>query len=46
MKLFSGQPSEWNELVSSLPNSHILQSWEWADVKAKYGWKSNPFYLG
>jgi len=44
MKLFSGQPSEWNKLVSSLPNSHILQCWEWADVKAKYGWMPTPFF--
>jgi lipid II:glycine glycyltransferase (peptidoglycan interpeptide bridge formation enzyme) len=43
MKLYSGLPSEWNQLVSSLPNSHILQCWEWADVKAKYGWKPTPF---
>ncbi len=43
MRSFSGQPSEWNKLVSSLPNPHILQCWEWADVKAKYGWKPTPF---
>jgi lipid II:glycine glycyltransferase (peptidoglycan interpeptide bridge formation enzyme) len=43
MKVFSGQPSEWNTLVSALPNSHLLQSWEWGGVKAKYGWKPVPF---
>lgn len=43
MKLFSGLSSDWNKLVSSLPNAHILQSWEWADVKAKYGWIPTPF---
>ena len=43
MRIFTGTPSEWNQIVSSLPNSHILQCWEWADVKAKYGWKPTPF---
>jgi len=43
MKRFTDTPSEWNRLVSSLHNPHILQCWEWADVKAQYGWKPNPF---
>jgi len=30
--------SAWNSLISSLPNPHFLQSYEWAQVKAKYGW--------
>lgn len=42
MKSFSGLPSEWNQLVSALPNSHILQCWEWAEVKSKYGWIPTP----
>ena len=33
----------WNQLISSLPNPHFLQTYEWAQVKAKYGWK--PIYL-
>lgn len=44
MKLFSGHPSDWNKLIASLPNSHILQSWEWSSVKSKYGWKPTPFF--
>jgi len=32
----------WNELIASLPNPHFLQTHEWAQVKAKYGWK--PYY--
>jgi peptidoglycan pentaglycine glycine transferase (the first glycine) len=43
MQAFNGQPSEWNQLVSSLPISHFLQTWEWAQVKAKYGWEPMPF---
>lgn len=30
--------AEWNRLVAGLPGAHLLQSWEWGDLKAKYGW--------
>jgi len=33
----------WDQLISSLPNPHFLQTYEWAQVKSKYGWK--PIYL-
>jgi lipid II:glycine glycyltransferase (peptidoglycan interpeptide bridge formation enzyme) len=29
---------EWNTAVLSLPNPHVLQSWEWGDFKARHGW--------
>ena len=32
----------WNSLISKLPNPHMLQTYEWGQVKAKYGW--NPLY--
>ncbi len=32
----------WNSLISKLPNPHFLQTYEWGQVKAKYGW--NPLY--
>ncbi|MDD2921921.1 MAG: peptidoglycan bridge formation glycyltransferase FemA/FemB family protein [Anaerolineales bacterium] len=32
----------WNQIISSLPNPHFLQTYEWAQVKAKYGWI--PYY--
>jgi lipid II:glycine glycyltransferase (peptidoglycan interpeptide bridge formation enzyme) len=32
----------WNEIVGSLPNPHILQSWEWGQVKSQFGWQ--PFH--
>jgi len=43
MHIFNGQPSEWDQIISSLPDPHFLQTWEWAQVKAKYGWESMPF---
>jgi len=33
----------WNSIISSLPNPHFLQTYEWGQVKAKYGWQ--PIYL-
>jgi len=33
----------WNSLLSQLPNPHFLQTYEWGQVKAKYGWE--PIYL-
>jgi lipid II:glycine glycyltransferase (peptidoglycan interpeptide bridge formation enzyme) len=43
MQPFTGQPAEWNDLISTLPISHVLQTWEWAQVKSKYGWQPMPF---
>ncbi|MEW6241388.1 MAG: peptidoglycan bridge formation glycyltransferase FemA/FemB family protein [Chloroflexota bacterium] len=34
--------SLWNQLIASLPNPHFLQTYEWGQVKAKYGW--TPLY--
>jgi len=33
----------WNSIISKLPNPHFLQTYEWGQVKATYGWK--PIYL-
>jgi lipid II:glycine glycyltransferase (peptidoglycan interpeptide bridge formation enzyme) len=40
---FAGPPPSWNELVASLPLAHLLQTWEWSQVKARYGWLPMPF---
>lgn len=32
----------WNQIVSALPSPHFLQTYEWGQVKAKYGWL--PYY--
>ncbi len=41
MKPYSG--SNWNTLISQLPEPHFLQTNKWAQVKAKYGWQPMPF---
>jgi lipid II:glycine glycyltransferase (peptidoglycan interpeptide bridge formation enzyme) len=32
----------WNHLIAGLPQPHILQTWQWSQVKAAYGWQ--PFF--
>jgi peptidoglycan pentaglycine glycine transferase (the first glycine) len=36
------QAQAWNDLVASLPGAHVLQTWEWAQVKAQFGWEPDP----
>src|SRR5512145_2376160 len=33
----------WNSIISKLPAPHFLQTYEWGQVKAKYGWQ--PIYV-
>lgn len=33
--------NKWNQLISRLPNHHLLQTFEWGQVKAKYNWVPN-----
>lgn len=36
------EASAWNHLIGSLPGSHLLQTWEWSQVKTRYGWQPMP----
>ena len=29
----------WNDLIASMPDPHILQSWEWGKIKNQFGWQ-------
>jgi lipid II:glycine glycyltransferase (peptidoglycan interpeptide bridge formation enzyme) len=31
--------SEWNQFISKHPNGHVLQSGEWGELKAAFGWQ-------
>jgi lipid II:glycine glycyltransferase (peptidoglycan interpeptide bridge formation enzyme) len=30
----------WDEVVSSLPHAHLLQSWAWGEFKSRHGWQA------
>lgn len=36
-------PVKWNDLIRNFPQAHLLQTSQWADLKAFYGWE--PFFL-
>ena len=29
----------WNTALGTLGDGHLLQSWQWGELKSKYGWK-------
>lgn len=33
---------KWDALLARLPGAHVLQTWEWAQVKSEYGWQPHP----
>ncbi len=37
--------ADWRTLLASLPDPHLLQSWEWGAVKAQTGWHAEHFAL-
>lgn len=37
------QPEDWNSILRSLPEAHLLQTWQWSQVKAPLGWQPLPF---
>jgi peptidoglycan pentaglycine glycine transferase (the first glycine) len=40
--LYPSDSFSWNRLIGALPDPHLLQTWEWAQVKARYGWQPVP----
>lgn len=32
--------AEWNSLLGEIPRAHVLQTWEWGEFKAHYGWQA------
>ncbi len=43
MEAFTGNGAAWNALLAGLPHPHFLQTWEWGQVKAAWGWQPHPF---
>lgn len=46
-----GQPqavrsaSAWQQTLAKLPAPHVLQSWEWGQIKAQTGWQAERFVM-
>jgi peptidoglycan pentaglycine glycine transferase (the first glycine) len=38
-------PLEWQSTLATLPDPHVLQSWEWGVIKAQTGWRAERFSL-
>lgn len=36
--------NHWNDLIATFPEPHILQTWEWGQVKIYNGWNPIPIY--
>ncbi len=43
MRPFQGTASRWNHIIAQFPGAHLLQTWEWAQIKAAQGWAPMPF---
>jgi peptidoglycan pentaglycine glycine transferase (the first glycine) len=43
MRAYTGTPSRWNEIVAQFPGAHLLQTMDWAQIKAAQGWQPMPF---
>ncbi len=35
--------SRWNDILLTFPDGHILQTREWAGIKASVGWQAEPY---
>ena len=35
-------PENWNEIIAALPGASLLQTSQWAEVKAQMGWEAFP----
>ena len=33
--------NNWTKIIQSFPQPHFLQTWEWGEIKEKYGWKKD-----
>jgi lipid II:glycine glycyltransferase (peptidoglycan interpeptide bridge formation enzyme) len=38
-KEYISADSVWDQALSSLPTSHVLQSWGWGEFKSRWGWR-------
>ncbi len=43
ISFFEGSPQEWNQIISGLPQTHVMQTWEWGQVKSRFGWQPSCY---
>ena len=43
MEPFEGDGERWNGIVAGLPGAHLLQTWQWGQVKSAAGWRPLPY---
>jgi peptidoglycan pentaglycine glycine transferase (the first glycine) len=36
----------WDEMVAAAPGGHVLQSWAWGELKARFGWRVQRVRVG
>ncbi len=41
--LYQGPAEAWNNKIADLPDPHLLQTWEWGQVKSRFGWSPLPY---
>jgi peptidoglycan pentaglycine glycine transferase (the first glycine) len=34
--------TSWDTALQNLPEAHLLQTWEWGQIKSRYGWRVIP----
>jgi lipid II:glycine glycyltransferase (peptidoglycan interpeptide bridge formation enzyme) len=42
MERFTGSGNEWNSILTGLDGPHLLQTWEWSNIKKGVGWEPMP----
>ncbi len=43
MERFTGSSNDWNSLLLGLDRPHLLQTWEWSNIKKDLGWEPMPY---
>ncbi len=33
--------AQWNAIIAGMPQPHLLQTWEWGEVKSQVGWQAH-----